>query len=65
MNNYCAFSQNHKCVKWTDYEIIRAELEEADSLCHDNWLEMEQLRLYIKTLQEILDNYGIPYSDKI
>ena len=33
MENYCAFSKNHKCMKWTDYELTRHELEEADALC--------------------------------
>lgn len=36
MNNYCAFSQNNKCLKWMDYEITRHELEEDDNLCHGN-----------------------------
>ncbi len=34
MTDYCAFSKDHKCVKFTDYEITRHELEEADELCH-------------------------------
>ena len=33
MENYCAFSKNHTCLKWLDYVITRQELEEADSLC--------------------------------
>lgn len=65
MNNYCAFSNNHKCIKWTDYEITRAELDEADSLCHNNWLELEHQRQYIKTLQCILDSHDISYPDEI
>lgn len=32
MENYCAFSKNHACLKWLDYVITRQELEEADSL---------------------------------
>lgn len=32
MENYCAFSKNHTCLKWLDYVITRQELEEADSL---------------------------------
>lgn len=32
MENYCAFSKNHKCLNWTDYELTRYELEEAGSL---------------------------------
>jgi hypothetical protein len=34
MENYCAFSKEHKCIKWMDYELTRHELEEADMLCH-------------------------------
>ena len=34
MTDYCAFSKDHKCIKFTDYEITRHELEEADELCH-------------------------------
>ena len=29
MENYCAFSKNHTCLKWLDYVITRQELEEA------------------------------------
>ena len=28
MENYCAFSRDHKCILWLDYEITRQELEE-------------------------------------
>ena len=34
MEDYCAFSQDHKCPKWEDYMLTRHELEEADRLCH-------------------------------
>ena len=27
MTDYCAFSKDHKCIKWTDYELLRHELE--------------------------------------
>ena len=30
MENYCAFSKNHKCLNWTDYELTRYELEETE-----------------------------------
>ena len=43
MENYCAFSKNHKCLKWMDYKLTRTELEEADSLCHENWIEIQRL----------------------
>ena len=61
MNNYCAFSKNHKCICWTDYITTRYELEEANSLCHGNWLEIERKNEYIQQLQALLDTYGIPY----
>lgn len=59
MTNYCAFSNNHKCIKWADYELIRHELEEADELCHGNWIEIQHLRNYIDRLQELLIEHGI------
>lgn len=40
MENYCAFSKNHKCILWTDYEITREELSECHTLCHGNWIEI-------------------------
>jgi hypothetical protein len=36
MLDYCAFSKDHKCIKWEDYQIMLQEIEEADSLCHGN-----------------------------
>lgn len=65
MDNYCAFSKNHKCIKWMDYEITRHELEEADTLCHGNWIEIEQKNQYIQTLQSILDSNHISYPKEI
>ena len=41
MENYCAFSKDHKCILWLDYEITRQELEECHTLCHGNWIEIE------------------------
>ena len=32
MENYCAFSKNHKCPKWTDYQLTLFELAEADCI---------------------------------
>jgi hypothetical protein len=61
MTDYCAFSRNHRCVKWDDYEITRHELEEADELCHGNWIEIQHLREYIAVLQAILDVKGAEY----
>lgn len=59
MIDYCAFSKNHKCPKWADYEITRHELEEVDALCHGNWIEIQHLREYIDILQDILKQHGI------
>ncbi len=59
MTDYCAFSKNHKCIKWSDYELTRFELEEADELCHGNWIEIQHQREYIKLLQRTLEHYGI------
>ena len=63
MENYCAFSRNHKFVKWTDYEVTRHELEEADQLCHGNWIEIQRLSDYINELTCILKENGIGYPD--
>lgn len=63
MDEYCAFSKDHKCLKWEDYELTRHELEEADALCHSNWIEIQQLKKYITILKEILDENGIEYPD--
>ena len=59
MNNYCAFSDNHKCLKWNDYELTRHELEEADELCHGNWIDIQRLQTRIIVLEEILKEAGI------
>ena len=59
MTDYCAFSKDHKCIKFTDYEITRHELEEADELCHGNWIEIQHQREYIVQLQELLTRHGI------
>ena len=59
MNDYCAFSKNHKCLKWIDYQITRHELEEADELCHGNWIEIHKLYDYIEVLTNLLKENGI------
>ena len=61
MLDYCAFSKDHKCIKWEDYQILLQEIEEADSLCHGNWIEIEKQYNYIRELQAILDEHGIDY----
>lgn len=59
MTNYCAFSKDKKCINWSDYEITRQELEDANELCHGNWIEIQHLRNYIDSLQQILQDNGI------
>ena len=63
MNDYCAFSKDHKCLKWEDYQLTRHELEEADVLCHSNWIEIQRLRDYIDKLIEILDKNKLYYPE--
>ena len=64
MSNYCAFSKDHKCIQWTDYELTRYELEEANELCHGNWIEIQHLRNYIDRLQVLLTEHGIDIPSK-
>ena len=61
MENYCAFSKNHRCLKYEDYTISRYALEEAESLCHGNWIEIQKQYEYIKLLQSILEDNDISY----
>ena len=63
MDDFCAFSQDHKCLKWEDYELTRHELEKADNACHGNWIEMQRLQVYIDKLKDILDKNGIEYPE--
>ena len=63
MNDYCAFSEDHKCLKWEDYELTRYEIEEAEDLCHGNWVEIQRLYEYIDKLKTILDENGIEYPE--
>ena len=59
MENYCAFSKNHTCLKWIDYQLTRHELEEADSLCHGNRIEIQRLYRRIDILETLLRDAGI------
>lgn len=62
MNDYCAFSKKHHCIKWEDYILTRHELEEADELCHGNWIEIQNLHEYIEYLEKLLEENQINYS---
>lgn len=64
MTDYCAFSRNHQCIKWMDYELLRSELEEADELCHGNWIEIQRLQDYIDRLEDLLKQHGIPLPEE-
>ncbi len=59
MNNYCAFSNNHQCLKWTDYQVTRYELEEADELCNNNQTEIASLHKRVDQLEQVLLEHGI------
>ncbi len=59
MDDYCAFSRDHKCIKFMDYQLTRLELEESDTLCHGNWIEIQCLRHYIDQLKEALIRAGV------
>lgn len=63
MENYCAFSNDKKCILWSDYELTRYELEEANTLCHSNWIEIQRKTEYIEKLQDILKKNNIEYPD--
>lgn len=66
MENYCAFSKNHTCLKWLDYVITRQELEEADSLCHGNWKRFNArtntFRPYMRFWTAITSHTPMKYS---
>ena len=64
MENHCAFSNDHKCILWLDYEITRQELEECHTLCHGNWIESERKYKYIQALRHLLDKHKIPYPEE-
>lgn len=65
MTDYCAFSKDHKCIKWSDYELTRFELEEADELCHGNWIEIQQLQERVDQLEKLLRKSGIDVPPEI
>ena len=63
MNNYCAFSKDHYCIKWQDYVLTRLELEECDELCHGNWSEIESLQRQVLFLKKLLEENSIVLPD--
>ena len=63
MKNHCAFSKNHSCPLWTDYELTCYELEEANSLCHGNWIEIESLQRQVHFQKKLLEENSIILPD--
>lgn len=63
MNNYCAFSNNHKCLKWTDYQVTRYELEEADEFFHQLQEELSYMKNRVSLLEDLLKDNGIPFPE--
>ena len=61
MEDYCVFGKNHKCLKWENYELTRHKLEDADRLCHGNWLDIQRLYEYIDELTVILEKNNREY----
>ena len=59
MRNYCVFSRNPTCIKWLDYKITHEQLEEADELCHGNWIDIQKMRSYTDQHQALLWDNGI------
>ncbi len=59
MIDYCAFSKDHRCIKYADYELTRFELEEADQLCQGNWIEIQHLQDRIDLLEQLFKDAGI------
>lgn len=64
MTNYCAFSKDHKCLKWMDYQLTLFELEEADETCHGNWIEIQRLHARVDQLEHLLRKSGIEVPDE-
>lgn len=65
MNTYCQYSNNQQCKIWTDYEVLRYEIEDAAELSHENWNELQRKEQYIQTLQKILDDFNIEYPAEL
>ena len=63
MNNHCAFSKDHHCIKWQDYVLIRLEREECDELCPGNWIEIESLQRQVDFLKKLLKENSIVLPD--
>ena len=59
MSKYCAFSENHYCAIWTDYQVLQFAVDELDETCHNNWIEISKQQDYIDLLKRILEENGI------
>ena len=58
------YYHSHLRILWLDNIITRHELEEASSLCYENWIAIERKDAYIQELQEILKHHNIPYPQE-
>ena len=65
MYDYCTFSKDHRCIKWMDYTLTLLELEEAEELCHSNWIEIQQLRDRIVLLEDLLQKAGVASCEAV
>lgn len=59
MSEKCKYRKNHLCEIWIDYQISQAALEEADELCHGNWIEIQHLWDKVAELEQLLQAHGI------
>ncbi|MGF7012657.1 hypothetical protein M2145_002982 [Lachnospiraceae bacterium PF1-21] len=64
MTDYCAFSKEHLCLQWTDYQLLCFELEEAQILCHGNWIEINNLHRRVELLEETLKMAGVAIPEE-
>ena len=65
MNDHCTFCKEHKCIKWADYELLRYELEEANEVCHGNWIEIQHQREYIVQLPVSYTHLTLPTNSLV
>ena len=47
-----------------DYELTLQELEEADELCHGNWIEIQHLRDRVNHLEKLLQKAGVDFPSE-
>lgn len=55
----CPFNSHNRCEIWTDYQVTRVALQEAEELCSSNWKEISYLLDRVKLLEALLNEAGI------